>query len=82
MTTFEVKVELPDRLAREAEAAGLLTPRALARMLKDTMRRRAAEELLAGSARASAAGSRPLSMKQLQVQVDSVRQAAKVKRGA
>ena len=82
MTTLEVKVELPDRLAREAQAAGLLTSRALARMLKDAMLRRAAEQLLDGAARASSAGSRPLSMKRIQAEVDSVRRAAKVRPGA
>lgn len=42
MTTLEVKLDLPDRLAREAQAAGLLTPKALRELLKDAMRRRAA----------------------------------------
>ena len=40
MTTLELKLNLPDRLAREAQAAGLLTPEALSQMLKDAMRRR------------------------------------------
>lgn len=85
MTTLEVKVELPDRLAREAQAAGLLTSRALARMLEDTMLRRAAQQLLDGAGRASAAGSKPLSMKQIQAEVNRVRRtrrAAKVSPGA
>ncbi len=53
MTTLEVKLDLPDRLAREAQAAGLLTPKALREMLKDAMQRRAAQALLAGAARGS-----------------------------
>ena len=36
MTTLELKVNLSDRLARQAQAAGLLTPRALADLLKDS----------------------------------------------
>jgi hypothetical protein len=40
MTTLEVRLDLPDRLAREAEAAGLLTPKGLSRLLKDAMRQR------------------------------------------
>ena len=51
MTTLELKLNLPDRLAREAQAAGLLTPEALSDLLKDAMRRRAAQVLLAGAAR-------------------------------
>lgn len=35
MTTLEVKLNLPDRLAREAQAAGLLTPEALAQHARD-----------------------------------------------
>ena len=75
MTTLEVKLNLPDRLAREAQAAGLLTPEALAQLLSDAMRRRAAQTLLAGAARASTAGERPLSMEEIQAEVDAVRRA-------
>ena len=40
MTTLQVKLDLPDRLAREAQAAGLLTPKALRELFKDAMQRR------------------------------------------
>jgi len=73
MTTLEVKLDLPDRLAREAQAAGLLTPKALAQLLRDAMRRQAAQALLAGAARATAAGSKPLSMAEIQAEVNAVR---------
>lgn len=75
MTKLELKVNLPDRMAREAQAAGLLTPRALAGLLRDAMRRHAAQTLLAGAARATAAGSKPLSMDELQAEVNAVRKA-------
>ncbi len=77
MTTLELKLNLPDRLAREAQAAGLLTPEALSDLLKDAMRRRAAQVLLAGAARASASGSKPLPMAEIQAEVKAVRQARK-----
>jgi len=80
MTTLELKVNLSDRLAREAQAEGLLTPRALAGLLKDAMRRRAAQTLLAGAARATAAGSKPLSMDEIQAEVDAVRKARRSRR--
>lgn len=73
MTTLEVKLDLPDRLAREAQAAGLLTPKALREMLRDAMQRRAAQTLLAGAAQGSAAGGRAMSMKDIQAEVNSVR---------
>jgi hypothetical protein len=82
MTTLEVKLDLPDRLAREAQAAGLLTPQALARLLRDAMRRQAAQTLLAGAARASRAGGKPLSMKEIQAEVDAVRRTRKANSGA
>ena len=77
MTRLELKLNLPDRLAREAQAAGLLTPEALSDLLKDAMRRRAAQALLAGAARASASGSTPLSMDEIQAEVKAVRRTRK-----
>lgn len=75
MSTRELKLDLPERLANDAEAAGLLTPQAMTRLLKEEMRRQAAQQLLAGAARATAGGSRPRSLRQLQAEVDEVRQA-------
>ena len=77
MTTLEVTLDLPDRMARDAQAAGLLTPKALRDMLRDAMRRHAAQALLAGADRASKAGSKPMSMRALQAEVNSTR----IKRG-
>ena len=73
MTTLELKLNLPDRLAREAQAAGLLTPAALSDLHKEAIRRRAAHCLLAGAAR----GRNPLSMSELQSEVNTVRRARK-----
>lgn len=82
MTTLEVKLDLPDRLAREAQAAGLLTPKALSQLLKDAMQRRAAQALLAGAARASQAGSKPQSMREIQAEVNAVRKARRSTKNA
>jgi hypothetical protein len=82
MTTLEVKLNLSDRLAREAQAAGLLTPKALREMLKDAMQRRAAQALLAGAARGSSAGAKPLSMKETQAEVNAVRRERRAKGGS
>ena len=81
MTTLEVTLDLPDRLAREALAAGLLTPKALREMVKDAMQRRAAQALLAGAEKASKAGSKALSMKEIQAEVNTVRRERKAKGG-
>lgn len=82
MTSLELTLTLPDRLAREAQAAGLLTPEAMAQLLKDAMRRRAGQALLAGAARATEAGSTPLSMKEIQAEVNSVRRTRKSRTSA
>ena len=75
MTTLELKLNLPDRLAREVQAAGLLRPEALAQLLKDAMRRRAGQALLAGAARATQSGSKPISMREIQFEANAVRHA-------
>ena len=48
-------------------------------MAKDAMKRRAAQALLAGAKRASAAGSKPLSMKVIQALVNTVRRERQAK---
>ena len=48
MTNLELKLSLPDRLAQEAQAAGLLTPEAIESMLRETLRRQHVEELAEG----------------------------------
>jgi hypothetical protein len=45
MTTLEVKLDLPDNLAKAAKDAGLLTPQALEGLLWDAVRRKATDEL-------------------------------------
>ena len=75
MTTLQVKLDLPDRLAREAKAAGLLTPESLSQLLKQALRRRAGQALLEGAARATRAGSKPMPMEKIQVEVNAVRRA-------
>jgi hypothetical protein len=77
MTPVQLTLNLPDRLAREAQGAGLLTPEVMSDLLKDAVRRSAAQALLAGAQRASEAGSKPLSMKAVQAEVAAVRRIRK-----
>lgn len=71
MTKLDLSLDLPDRLAREAREAGLLAPDALAEMLADGVRKKAAERIRA--ARAAAGQERPLSLASLQAIVNEVR---------
>ena len=73
MTTLEVTLDLPDRMAREAQAAGLLTPRALRELIKQAIQRRSAQALLAGAARATDAGSKRLPLREIQSEVMAAR---------
>lgn len=45
MTTIEI--QLPDELAQDAQAAGLLTPDAIERLLRERLRRQAGDALRA-----------------------------------
>lgn len=78
-TTLELRVELPSRLAQQALDAGLLTPRAVSGLIRDAMRRRAAQELLEGAARAAKVSNRPMSLRAIQKEVDAVRRARRAK---
>ena len=51
MTTVDFKLSLPDQLRKEAEAAGLLSPKAIERLLRDEIRRRHVDSFLAAADR-------------------------------
>lgn len=72
----ELKLTLPDRLAREAREAGLLKPSAIKRLLVEAMRRRtAAREFLAVAKRVQSAGVPPMTEDEIQAEIDAVRKA-------
>lgn len=52
MTT--VQINLPDQLAQEAQRAGLLTPAALERILREYLKARKVDDLFAAMDRAAA----------------------------
>ena len=69
MTT--IQIELPEATARAARDAGLLTPQALDRLLTDALKRqKAADSLLSIADRVAAAGVEPLSMEEINAEVD------------
>jgi hypothetical protein len=69
MTTLELKLSLPDRLAEEAQAAGLLTPEAIESMLRETLRRQHVEELRQAMATLAAADIPPMSIEEIEAEV-------------
>ena len=71
MTTLEFSLKVSDRLAREAREAGLLAPEALAELIENGVRRKAAERIRA--ARAKPGGDAAMTLEDLQAIVAEVR---------
>ena len=73
MTYVDLKLNLPDDLARTAKAAGLLDPRELERLVRDELRRAAAKRLLDVGARFKTTGSPEMSEKEIVAEVKAAR---------
>jgi post-segregation antitoxin (ccd killing protein) len=69
----ELVVQLPDELAQRAKNAGLLSDSAIQRLLEEAMRREAGRKLLETAARIQAANIPPMTMDEIQAEVDAVR---------
>ncbi|HJW82614.1 MAG TPA: hypothetical protein VJ396_10280 [Acidiferrobacterales bacterium] len=80
MTTLQVKLELPDPLAAEAQAAGLLTPEQLERMLREALRARRVDKLAAAREVLAANPLPPMTPEEIQAEIDAYR--AEVRRAA
>lgn len=79
MTT--VQITLPDQLARDAQAAGLLAPDALEKLLREAMERRAAvDQLFEAMDRSVALNLPEMSMEEIQAEVDAVRAERRARR--
>ncbi len=73
MTMFVLELSLPDRLAKDAQAAGLLTPEAVERLLSEELRRRALNDLLKVADRVRDSGIPPMSMEEINAEVKAYR---------
>ena len=80
MTTLQVKLELPDPLAKEAQAAGLLDPEQLERMLREALRVKRVEKLAAAREVLAANPLPPMTLEEIQAEIDAYR--AEVRRAA
>ena len=78
---MELTVNLPDTLADEAKAAGLLTAEAIERLLREAVRRKAVNELFDAADRLAAANIPPMTMEEIQAEVDAVRKARRESAG-
>ena len=68
-----ITVELPDDLAEEARSHGLLAAGAVEAMVREALRRRAGKELLEAADKLDTAKSAPMTMTEIQEEVDAVR---------
>lgn len=75
MTTLEVQLNLPDQIAQEAKRAGLLTGRAIERLIEEAVRREAGKELLDAMQRLRDANVPPLTEEDVADEVKGARAA-------
>ncbi len=73
MTTLQVKIDLPDSLAKEATRLGLLEPQALQELLRDAVRNRRLARLAEARRKIAAAGIPPLTMEEIEAEIESER---------
>jgi hypothetical protein len=69
----EVTMTLPDTLAQEARAAGLLTPQAIEDMLQERLRSRRVVELFTAMGNMAGVDSPPMTEDEIQAEINAVR---------
>ncbi len=78
MTSLDFKISLSDQLRKEAEAAGLLTPKAIERLLREEIRRRRVEGFFAAADRLAELGLPRLSDDEIETEIRLVRRPTAV----
>jgi hypothetical protein len=73
MTTLELKLNLPDRLAQDAAQMGLLNADSLQTLLREAVRSRRIAQLAIARQRVAEGGVTPLSLDEIQAEVDQAR---------
>ena len=69
----ELKLALPDSLAREAEASGLLTPEAIETLVRDEICRRRVNKLFESADRLADLDMQPLTESEVEAEIEAVR---------
>ena len=75
MATLEVKLNLPDQIAQEAQRAGLLSGQAIERLIEEAVHREAGKRLLDAMQRLREANVPPLTEEEIAEEVKAVRAA-------
>jgi post-segregation antitoxin (ccd killing protein) len=73
MTELELKLSLPDELADQARAAGLLSAEGIERLMREAIRKAAARRLLEIGERLRASGAPGITEAELEAELKAVR---------
>ena len=73
MTTLDIKLNLPDSLAQEAGRMGLLEPASLQALLREAVRNQRIARLAEARKKIAAAGIAPLTMEEIQAEIEADR---------
>jgi hypothetical protein len=80
MTEVELKLSLPDQLATQAQAAGLLSAEGIERLVREALRKEAGRRLLEIGQRLREAGGPAISEAELEAELKAVRAELRVAR--
>jgi hypothetical protein len=75
MTNLELRLNLPDRLTKDAAQMGLLESDSLQNLLREAVRARRISQLALARQRVADAGIEPISLEEIQDEVDAHRLA-------
>jgi hypothetical protein len=78
MVTLEIKLDLPDGLAREAEASGLLTPQAIESLIREEIRRRRIDGLFDAADRLAGLEMPPLTDAEVEAEIRAARRRRRI----
>jgi hypothetical protein len=78
ITQVDIQLILPDSIAREAEASGLLRPESLAALLREEVRKRRIDRLFEAADRLTAVPLSPLTEAEVEEEVQAVRAARRI----
>lgn len=75
---LEIMLRLPDNVAREAEASGLLKPESLELLVREELRRRRVDRLFDAADRLAALPFQPLTEAEVEAEVQAARSRQRV----
>ena len=75
MTTIDLKLSLSEKMRREAEKAGLLTPKAIERLLREEIRRRRVDNFFSAADRLASLDLPALTDAEVEAEIQKARRS-------